>query len=364
VWYCVALVLFEASVASGPRRPAFNDAELLSGSALPLDLTAAPAIVSPDEAFALDDSMRAFIEPLRGSNDQVVRLHRLLGAMKSAGLFAMEYATTSTGTAKVAFHERQANCLSFTIMFVALARAAGLKVRFQVVDVPPVWNNDMGLMVIGNHVNASVATSSAQKLIIDFNTTDARQQYPMREVSDRYVTALFYSNLGAEALLRQEHVASFAFLRESARTYDGVAAPWVNLGVLYARQGRYDYAEAAYLRALQADSRERSALANLVSVYSAIGRTDLAEEYRERIRRYRDLNPYYHFALAQRAYFENRFDDALGELRSAIRLKRDEDDFFVLQGRIFDDIGQSDRAVASFMRARELAPRLPPPRAE
>jgi tetratricopeptide (TPR) repeat protein len=337
---------------------------LLSGRALPLDLTAAPAIVSAEEAFALDDSMRAFIEPLRASNDHLVRLQRLLGAMKSAGLFAMEYSTTSTGTARAAFHDRQANCLSFTIMFVALARATGLRVRFQVVDVPPVWSNDMGLMVIGNHVNASVATSSAQRLIVDFNSADARQRYPMREVSDRYVTALFYNNLGAEALLRQEYVASFALLREAARMYDNVPAPWVNLGVLYAREGRYDYAEAAYLRALQADSKERSALANLVSVYSSLGRSDLADEYRERIRRYREMNPYYHFAIAQRAYFEKRFDDALVALRSAIRLKRDEDDFFVLQGQIFDDIGQADRAVASFARARELAPRLPPQRTE
>jgi Flp pilus assembly protein TadD len=129
--------------------------------------------------------------------------------------------------------------------------------------------------------------------------------------------------------------------------------------VLYARHGLHEYAEAADLRALAADPAEQSALANLVSVYSALGDTALADEYRQRIRRYRDVNPYYHFGVAQAAYDEKRFEDALTSVRSAIRLKRDDDEFYMLQGRTLVEIGRPDRAIASFARAKELAAARP-----
>jgi tetratricopeptide (TPR) repeat protein len=328
--------------------------DLLAGDALPWNTESAPALVAVDEAFALDDEMRAFVAPFT-TGDPTSRLHRLLAAMDDRGLFALADSDARTRTASGTFHERQGNCLSFTMLFVSLARAAGLSVRYQVVDVPPAWNNDAALVVIGNHINAVVDTSFNRETTVDFNARDFRAEYPTREVSDRYAVALFYSNLGAEALIRRENELSFAQLRAAARTYADTPVPWVNLGVLYGRLGLYEHAEAAYLRALEADSREQSALANLVAVYQALGQAELAEEYRRRIRHYRVMNPYYHYAVAQIAYDEKRFEDTLDALRSAIRLKRDEDEFYSLQGRALTELGRAESAVASFARAQALA---------
>ncbi len=352
---CVcALVLLEACTAPGPRRSTITENDLLAGGVLPWDATSAPALVSEEEAFGLDEDMRAFVAPL-DSGDRNQRLERLLARMEDRGLFSLAYTDTYTRTARATFHDRQGNCLSFTMLFVALARAAGLDVRYQVVDVPPAWNNDRGLVVIGSHVNAVVDASFERRVIVDFNVRNFRGTYPSRVVSDRYAVALFYSNLGAEALIRQQYESSFWLLRAAARSHADMPAPWVNLGVLFARHGFYDHAEAAYHRALEADPREHSALANLVSVYSSLGEPALAEEYRQRIRRYREINPYYHYAVAQVAYDEKRFEDALGALRSAIRLKRDEDEFYSLQGRVLVELGRADSALASFARAKQLA---------
>ena len=41
---------------------------------------------------------------------------------------------------------------------------------------------------------------------------------------------------------------------------------------------------------------------------------------------------------------------------AAIRLKRDEDEFYSLQGRALVELGRPDSAVESFARARQLAP--------
>jgi Flp pilus assembly protein TadD len=134
-----------------------------------------------------------------------------------------------------------------------------------------------------------------------------------------------------------------------------LAAAWVNLGVLYLRVGRLDYAESAFLRALQTDPREQSAFSNLESVYSALGNSELAARYGAQIKRYRDINPYYHYAGARAAFNEKRYEDALASLRTAIRLKGDEDEFYSLQGEALVALGRKDQAIESFARAKALA---------
>jgi tetratricopeptide (TPR) repeat protein len=328
---------------------------VLTGSVFPWPASALPTPISADEALGLDDEMRAFVAPLKAIDDPVARLMRLREAMQQRGLFSIAYNNSWTRTARQTFHEREGNCLSFTMLFVALARAAGLDVRYQLVDVPRTFDSAGGVLIVDTHVNAAVLAPFGRKFFVDFNTVNFREKYPIRAISDRYALALFYNNLGAEAFVREEYARSFAMLRQAARTYADIPGIWVNIGVLYSRHGFHEHAEAAALRALEADPTEQSALANLVAVYTALGDTELAEEYQQRIRRYRDVNPYYHFGVAQVAYDDKRFEDALISLRSAIRLKRDEDEFYMLQGRAFTELGRPDRAVASFARARELA---------
>ena len=45
-------------------------------------------------------------------------------------MFSLDYSEV-TRTASATFHERQGNCLSFTMLFVGLARAAGLTATYQ-----------------------------------------------------------------------------------------------------------------------------------------------------------------------------------------------------------------------------------------
>jgi tetratricopeptide (TPR) repeat protein len=339
----------------GPGKSTLTPEQLLVGGAFPWPASAIPAVPSEDEAVGLDAEMRAFVAPLKVVEDPISRLTHLREAMQQRGLFSIVYSGSSTRTARQVFHERQGNCLSFTMLFVALARAAGLDARYQLVDVPRTFNSEGGALIVDTHVNAAVLTPFGRKFFVDFNTADFREKYPIHAISDRYALALFYNNLGAEALVRQDYPQSFAMLREAARTHADIPGIWVNLGVLYLRHGLHEHAEAAEQRALAVDRTEQSALANLVAIYTALGDTELADQYRQRIRRYREANPYYHFGIAQAAYDQQRFDDALISLRNAIRLKRDEDEFYLLQGRALTQIGRPDRAIASFARAKELA---------
>jgi len=352
----IGVFALAACSATSPRGSDLSDAELLSGVTLGPDFAAGAVPVIPvEDAFALDDEMRAFARSINNVSDPSFHVNGLLDAMKQRGLFALDYSSSATRTVSETFHERRGNCLSFTMLFIELARAVGLHARYQLVDVPPKWNHDGDLVVIANHVNAVIESRFQHDLIIDFNYADFRGDYPMHKIDDAYASALYYTNLGAEALLRRDFPVSFALLREALTFRTDMAEPWVNLGVLYGRLGRYEYAEAAYLRALAADPRERSAIANLVGVYTALGDTARAEQYRTRVRNYQEINPYYHYARAQTAHAEERHEDALDEVRRAIRLKDDDSDFYKLQGETLSALGRDSDAAKSFARARAVA---------
>ena len=348
----VVLVATAASADPVVRRPAFDDAELVAGVSLALEPPVQVELPSPDDAFALDDEMRAFIAPFATIRDPRVRLAKVIEGLEARGLFSLDYAEI-TRTASATFHDRQGNCLSFTMLFVALARAAGLTATYQSVEVPPTWSND-GQVVIANHVNAVVRTGVGEETVVDFNVRAARANERSRRLSDSYALGLFYTNLGAEALVRGEYAATLAALREAARIYPNIAGLWVNLGVLYARHGRYEHAEAAYLRALAVDDREQSALANLVVTYQLLGRPDLVQAYRDRVQAYRARNPYYHFGLATRAFDQQDFPTALAALRRAVRLKSDVHAFHKLRGETLAALGRQREAQRSFERAREF----------
>lgn len=349
------LAVAEALAAPGPRRPSLSENDLLSGAALPT-LPAAGVPLGPADAFGLDDEMRAFVMTGVGTaRERGARLQRLLDAMKDRGLFSLDYSNTVTSTARETFHERQGNCLSFTMLFVALARESGLEVSYQIVNVPPTWTAEADLVVITTHINAIVKTTFGDSYVVDFNVVDPQKNSASKRIADDYALALFYTNLGAEALIRKEYDLSFRYLREAVRTHPGIAGPWINLGLLYARQGLPQYAEAAYLHALASNADDRSALTNLAALYAAIGERQLADEYMQRIRRYQQHNPYYHYVMAQDAFRAQRFDEALDALRRAIRLKRDDHQFYSLQAQAYLGLGRKPEAAASFVHARDYA---------
>lgn len=340
--------------AARPGAPLVDTAELLLGSAL-FDAGPDVDIVPADEVLRIDDDMRRFVAAEVGrarTTDSVLR--RLLAGMHARGMESFDYSGMTTRTVSETFHGREGNCLSFTMLFVALARHAGLRVEYQIVSTPPVWSHVNDQVVLSSHIN-TVIKGISREYYVDFNLTEFNQNYPRREVSDRHAMALFYSNVGAEALIEEAYEKSFVYFREAIRTDPGNPAPWVNLGLLYARHSLHPEAEAAYLQALERDSDNGSALTNLAALYAAMGDTEGAALYRARIARYQQRNPYFHYALAQRAFQEERFADTLSLLGKAIRLERTEHEFHSLMGQSYLELHKPEAAQRSFRRARDLA---------
>lgn len=351
-----------AAPLPGPADSTLPDEEtLLSGAALfggPVSHSELPDA----DLRGLDEEMRAFVAAaVAGASTRDARLLGLLQAMLGSGMFALDYEGETTLTAREAFNARAGNCLSFTNLFVALAREAGLPAYYQEVDVPAIWTGDSETSVLIQHVNVLVRDSArgrdpTRDQVVDFNLPSYRGLHPQRVISDARLDALFYNNLGAAALRAGATRDAFVYFRKALAQDAEVAAAWSNLGVLYYRNGFPGHADSAFHRALRADPGHKPSLSNLARLYEQQGLTDLAAVYSDRVRRHQLRNPYYHLHLAERALQDGRSEDALSSINQAIRLRSDEHRFHYLRAVILAREGRLDASRASLQRARETAP--------
>ena len=311
----------------------------------------------PDvDIVATEEAMRAFVAKIAEVPKERDRLRALLDLMRRKGYVADSYEPYLNLTAPEAFAAKRGNCLSYTSLFVALARAAGLDARFQMVAVPPDYDSVGGRLVLNKHINVRVENVPGRGTVtVEFSEEYASGIYDRRAVPDLYATALHYNNLAFAHARDGDPRSEFVYLRKAIDATPDNPDYWANLGVFYGRQRQHDHAVAAHRRALSFDAYHGAAIRGLANAYTALGRDEAARLFRKRIARSKARDAYGYFALAQRAFEASHVAYSLELLGNAIRLHDDDHRFHQLQGEAYAELGDDAAAEASFKRARTAA---------
>lgn len=352
----VAAALLAGCASPLPKawtEPAVTPAALLAAEPL---VGAQPLAPVPDaDLLGLDPAMGRFVaDHVNRRAPAERRLQQLLDAVIGEARLGVEY-NDRTYTAAETFRARQANCLSFTNLIVALGREVGLDVRFQEVDVPPDWSRAGDTLVLNRHINALVTGAGARDQVVDFNMRDFRASYDRRVVSDARAFAHYYTNLAVERMQAGDTAGAVRYFRKAAGQEPGFTATWVNLGTLYLREGQPEWAGAAWRHALALDPGEQVALSNLERLEREAGRLASADALGRLITRHRMMNPYYRHHLAQEAFDAGDYDAAIAHLRFAVRAKRNEDRFMALLGLAYLRQGDAEAARQWFAKAEAVA---------
>lgn len=330
--------------------------EVMSGALL----GAAPGATTPvagDEVLALSDEMRAFLDRnVNPGGTDIFKLQQLIDAMMGSADFKLEY-DENTRTAAETFRLRRGNCLSFTTLFVALARGAQLDADFQEVDIPPDWSTRRNVFVLNRHVNAIVQLGMSGSRAVDFNMEDFKTTYKVVPIDDRRAIAHYFNNMGVEHMQQGEIGDAVVYFRQAIIESGGDFSPaWTNLGLLYRRAGHLEHAEVAYLQALEVDKGDYVAMSNLVSLYERLGDSERAESYRKKVDQHRMRNPHLRYSLAREAFDAGDIDAAIEHLKYAIRKSKDEAEYCHLLARCYlakGDRGKADKWSAKAMRLAE-----------
>ena len=276
------------------------DPRLITGETVFTDPVISSELPTVD-ILAIDADMRAFVADAVGNvRNASVRFKRLMRALVEAGYFNGSYYQPGlTLTSTELFAAKTGNCLSYTTMFIALAREAGLDAGFQIVEVPSNWDADSGFLIRYTHINVLLSgvrgdVTESGEVSVDFNAVHPDPQYPRRPVSDEDATALFYSNRSIDSMVSGDTRNGFALLVRALELTPDNADLWQNLGAFYALQKQPGMAVRAYEVALSLDHHHEGALAGLARAYGALGDRERAEAYAQRVHEDRSRSAYYH----------------------------------------------------------------------
>lgn len=302
------------------------------------------------------DEMAAFVaEHAPPTLSKEKRSWALAYAAVDPYLMGFKYNPSLTLPPAEAFRRRTGNCMSFSLMLVAMARHAGIDARFEAAVLPPDWSSSNDIFLNSQHINVLLGREH-NTYLVDVSGNVFGRELTTRRLSDREAEAQYYNNLGVDALLENDRATAWARFRQAINTDPRAAYLWSNLGVVYNRNQQPRDAEWAYHRALSVNRWESIAINNLYVMYQQQGRIREAAEIEDEVERHRRRNPYYLAMLADDAVASEQYDDAIALLRRSIKINEDEYRFHGALAQAQYLAGRYEEAQSSLDTARSLAP--------
>lgn len=308
-----------------------------------------------EDFLSISGEMKRFLEEqVMVKKGQTERLKALIEVIFDKSRLDFRYTDSRTYTAAHTFGSRSGNCLSFTAMFIVMARYVGLDARFQEVYHYATWTKRENLVVFNRHIDALVE-ADGKWVEVDFSFSTDKKFRSSRVVDDSRARAHYYNNIGAEALLVKDYGKAEARLKQAIGQDEGFAPAWTNLGLLYQHRGRPRLAEAAYKRAILLDSDDTTAAVNLWQLYKKQGHRQKAAQLERRIKKSRRKNPFYHYSLGRRALADGKFKEALGHFKQAVHKNPREAEFYSQLAAACFKLGDRSKAEKYLRRAEKLA---------
>jgi tetratricopeptide (TPR) repeat protein len=321
---------------------------------------------APDEIMAIPDGLReAFRKQVLDTNMPELKVRRMVAFMFDKDGLDLQYKADATNTVAEAYRTRQVNCLSFTLLAVALAREAGLKAQGQEIDRVLAWNLVGNVVMQSLHANAVVTikdrnlqVKDGRDFVLDIASSGLyTQDFIVHgyKVDDGHLLAAFYGNRAMELLAKGRLAESQAWLDKAMALEPEDATLWNNAGVLSQRLGDVAGAQERFLHAVRRNPRHTSVLYNLVALYTAKGDATRAAYWRERADHVLRRDPFYQFSLGERNAQAGNDEDAVRYYRRAISLDRRERLFHFALARTWVRLGKLDRAEKELDAAYRLS---------
>ena len=306
--------------------------------------------------YELTDEMKQWVRSrVRPRAHEEDRLDELLTAIIGPEGLGIQYRRDYPGTAAEVFESREANCLSFTNLFVALAREVGIDAYYLNIRRRPSYDKEGDLVVRWEHVTAGWGSGGGRK-VLEFSLLPVEEFVGETKISDLTALAMFYSNRGAELLLLDEASEARQWLETAVVLDPDWSHAWLNLGVVRRRQGDLVGAEEAYRSGIEGNPDHVQLYGNLALLLHQKGEEDTAGELLRLLDRKSNRNPFAYLSLGDAALRERRLDDAKRFYRRALQLNREDAESQAAMGLLELAAEHPERARTWLERAEKIDP--------
>lgn len=320
------------------------------------DTPAPPPVPTPAQIVAIPPALQALLQArvIAPGPSREQRVQRLVHLIFDEDAMHLVYDPYATQTISETWQNRRANCLSFTLLFVTLARAAGIDARVQEVAQVVTWYQDEGVVYNVGHVNAGV-TLGGSVAVVDLDRNVLYDRMGPHAITEARALAHFYNNRGAMRMAAGDLVQGRAYFDAALDQVPAFVAAWNNLGVLEARNGNLAQAEQAYRAALALKPRDASSLTNASALYRRLGDTRQADALARRLQRVQRGDPFAQFRFGNEAEQRHDYPAAIAYYQRAVSLYPGAHQFHFGLARAYFQVGDNRRASLEMTRARDLA---------
>ena len=325
-------------------------------------------VESSEQIFTLSDSITQQLDAAFPSTKHNLNTTRkLLNFLLENGDASLLYQAGATLTANQAYRDLNANCLSLSILAYSIAEYLGMQGQFQTVHIPEYWALNKGYNLLtghinlivtqrrNNHTNVTYVCDAKTSLVIDFDPNSRGEKFQTTPISKQRITAMFYNNKGAAAMLNQNYDLAYSYFLAATKADKYYSAAWGNLAVLLRLDSQYDNAELAYNYALLLNNDNNTALGNLALLYQLTDRPELADKILSKLDLKRQSNPYYHVSLGNNAYLGQNYQDAIKHFNKAKRIDDDIHDSYFGLARTYYQLGDFKQAYRQLRLANKHA---------
>lgn len=305
------------------------------------------------EIFALSEEMITMANSIGLERDTRKKANKLLQYFFSPENINLAYKSGANVIAAQAFQNKEANCLSLTIMAYAIAKEAKLDVAFQSVDVPEYWVRNGQVNMLTGHINLKVLQSISPhntvflektEIEIDFDPFVNKKAFPKHRIYKNTVLAMFYNNKGANAMVNGDYLTAYAYLKKAIKVDPLFSSAWGNLAILYRFKGYEQNAIDTYRYAISLNHNNLTAMANLSMLLHLNGAYEEAKRLDAHIMRKRAKNPYYYALLGDEKLYQGAYSAAINHFRKAIKLDKNIPEFYFGLAKVYYMLDEMDKA--------------------
>jgi Flp pilus assembly protein TadD len=274
--------------------------------------------INTSDVFALSDGMEHFLRAEIAGAMRKDSRDSLIEAVYIKGQLKLDYDSAITRNAAEAFAARSGNCLSLAIMTGAFAKALGLPVQFQSVEVEETVSRSNDILFYVGHVNLTLGlrpsffrlTGAPDLKIVDFLPPQDMRGLLTRPIAEQTVIAMYMNNRAAEAFARGEVNDAYWWARAAVQEDPDFVSAYNTLGVIYWRHGNAVEAERALAYALQREPQNTHVMANLVRVLNDLGRVADARTLTRRLEQLEPVPPFADFEQGMQAMRDGNYKAA------------------------------------------------------
>lgn len=221
------------------------------------------------------------------------------------------------------------NCLSLAILTKSLTNLADVEIGYQLVETPPVYQKENGLLLSSQHVRTvlysptdspegSIGYFFRGKTFIDYFPSAGTRF--LRKVEENEFYSMFYRNKSVEAMIANNLNLAYSYLKKSLALKQDDAQAINIMAVLHEKINRFDYAEKLYLYGLKYGNEKFELLNNYHSLLIKLNRHDEANEIAYNLESYVDPNPFKWVSLADKAYHAKNYRAAISYYKKAAKM--------------------------------------------